>query len=177
MADLDAEERAQRAEQDERAHRADQLKERVYVSFTLLAVVLALRADSEHLSVGSAAGTLTLTVVATLLAVFLADLVAHLTVHGVLPTRPELREMVRVVSGALGVLVLPIVLMVLAWLSLLSLDAALRASSIALVVTLIGVGFLAARRLRVSPAQRLLVLLGEFVLGLVVVGLELLLHH
>jgi hypothetical protein len=164
-------------QEEQREQRAEQLKERIYVTFTALAVVITLRADADHVTIGFAAGTLALTVLATLAAVFLADVVAHITAHESLPSRGELRHMLRVVAGALGVLVVPMILMALAALGGLPLEAALRGSSIALVVTLVAVGFLAVRRLRLPPGQRIVVLLGEFALGVGVVALELLVHH
>lgn len=156
--------------------RAEALKERVYVTFTALAVVLALQADLTHASIGSAARTLLLTVVGTALAVLVADVVAHITVHAALPTRRELRHMLVVSAGALTVLVLPLLLLGAAALGLLGLGAALRAASAVLVLALVGVGFLAVRRLTLPLGQRLLVLLAEAVLGLAVVGLELAVH-
>jgi hypothetical protein len=156
--------------------RADQLKERVYITFTALAVVLALRADVGHETAGAAAGTLAVAVVGTLLAVLVADVVAHITVHQALPTRAELRHMVVVVLGAAETLVLPIVLIGLAALGVFSLEVALIACTVVLVVTLVAVGYLAVRRLPLPLHQRLIVLLAEFALGLAVVGLELLAH-
>lgn len=162
--------------EEQREQRAEQLKERIYVSFTALAVVLALRAEADHLTIGAAAATLAIAVVATLLAVFVADVVAHITLHAALPSRGELAHMLRVVVGALGVLVLPLVFLGVAALGRWTLDGALQASSIALVVTLAAVGYLAVRRLRLPIVQRLVVLLAEFALGLLVIALELLAH-
>lgn len=171
MADVTVEDDAAEGER-----RAEQLKERVYITFTALAVVLALRADVDHVTVGNAVVTLTVAVVGTLLAVFVADVVAHITVHQALPTRPELVHMVVVVLGAAETLVLPLLIFGLAAVDLFSFATALTASTIVLVVTLVAVGYLAVRRLKLPLIQRLLVLLAEFVLGLVVVGLELLAH-
>lgn len=159
-----------------REQRAEQLKERVYITFTALAVVLALRADVERETIGYAATTLTVAVVGTLLAVFVADVVAHITIHQALPTRAELVHMVVVVLGAAETLVLPLLIFGLAAVGLLSFATALTASTVVLVVTLVAVGYLAVRRLKLPLLQRLLVLLAEFVLGLLVVGLELLAH-
>ena len=165
------------AEGDEqREQRAEQLKERVYITFTALAVVLALRADVAHETVAGAAFTLTVAVVGTLLAVFVADVVAHITVHEALPSRAELRHMTVVVLGAAETLVIPLLIIALAALDVLTLDVALTASVVVLVVTLVAVGYLAVRRLRLPLGQRLLVLLAESALGLAVVGLELLAH-
>jgi hypothetical protein len=158
-------------------HRAEALKERVYVTFTSLAVVLALQSHSgEHLSAGEAASTLSITVVGTLLAVFVADVVSHLAVHATVPTASELRHMAGVSFGAFGAVVLPLVFIAFAALDGWSIDAALRASTIALTVTLIAIGFLAVRRVKMAWWQRLIALGAEFVVGAAIVGLELLAH-
>jgi len=92
--------------------RAERLKERVYVTVTGLAVVLALRSNGE--SPGKAALTLIIAVFGTLLAVLLADIVSHIAVCAALPTNGELREMVAVSFAALGAVVVPFVLVGLA---------------------------------------------------------------
>ena len=156
--------------------RADALKERVYVTFTALAVVLALQADLGRTSAGAAARTLALTVVGTALAVLVADVVAHITVHRALPDAATLRHMVAVSGTALGVLVVPLVLLGLAGLGVLQLATALRVVSVVLIVTLVAVGYLAVRRLDLPIGKRLLVLLLEAALGIAVVSIELAVH-
>lgn len=158
-------------------HRAEALKERVYVTFSSLAVLLAMGSHStEHLSAGEAASTLSITVVGTLLAIFVADVVSHLAVHATLPTGVELRRMASVSLGAFSVVVLPLIFIGLAALDRWSLDAAVRASTIALTVTLIAIGYLAVRRVKLAWWQRLIALGAEFAVGAAVVGLELLAH-
>lgn len=164
------------ASPSERQQRADQLKERIYVTFTSLAVVLALGSHAAEVTPGEAARTLAITVVGTLLAVFVADVVAHISVHAAVPTPPELGHMVRVSTGSLGVLVLPMVFLGLAGAGVMRLEGALRACTIALAASLIVIGYLAARRVRLPAHQRLVVLFAEFGLGLAVIGLELLAH-
>lgn len=157
--------------------RADRLKERVYVTFAALAVVITLRSHGEEVSAGVAATTLLITVGGTLLAVLLADLVSHLVVHAALPSPAEARHMVAVCTQALGVLVLPMIFLAIAsgdggW----TVDGALRASTIALVASLGAVGWLAVRRIRLPRWQKLTVLAAELALGVAVVALELLAH-
>jgi hypothetical protein len=133
-------------------HRAEALKERVYVTFSSLAVLLAMQShSSEHLSAGEAASTVSITVVGTLLAIFVADVVSH-------------------------AVILPLIFIGLAALDLWSLDEAVRASIIALTVTLIAIGYLAVRRVKLAWWQRLIALGAEFAVGAAVVGLELLAH-
>lgn len=155
--------------------RADRLKERVYVTFAALAVVLTLRSHGE-VTAGVAATTLLITVGGTLLAVLLADVVSHIAVHAALPTAAEARHMVAVCTGALGVLVLPMLFVGLAASGTWTVDGALRASTIALVASLGVVGWLAVRRVALPGWQKLIVLVAEVALGVAVVALELLAH-
>lgn len=155
--------------------RAAILKERIYITFTALAVVLALRAHA--VSAGEAALSLVVVVTGTVLAVFVADVVSHIAVHEILPVRAELRHMTRVSIGALGALVLPAIFIGLAVADVWKIEAALRATSIALVAALAAIGYGAVRRARLTAWQRIIVLFGEVVLGLLVIGLELLAHN
>jgi hypothetical protein len=155
--------------------RAAILKERIYITFTALAVVLALRAHA--VSAGEAALSLVVVVLGTVLAVFVADVVSHIAVHEVLPVGDELRHMARVSLGALGALVLPGVFLGLAVAGRWEIETALRAASIALVAALAAIGWLAVRRARLPAWQRIVVLLAEVVLGLLVIALELLAHN
>jgi len=157
------------------AERADRLKERVYVTFAALAVVLTLRSHGD-VTAGVAATTLLITVGGTLLAVLLADVVSHIAVHAALPTAAEARHMVAVCTGALGVLVLPMVFVGVAATGSWTVDGALRASTIALVASLGVVGWLAVRRISLPGWQKVLVLAAEVALGVAVVSLELLAH-
>lgn len=160
----------------DREGRAERLKERVYVTFTSLAVVLALASHAHDTTPGEAVTTLLIAVVGTLLAVFVADFVSHIAAHEAMPTSDELRHMAAVSMGAITVLVLPLVFLGLAALDVWTVLGALRASAVALIVSLVAIGFLAVRRVKLPLGQRLIVLLAEAVLGLAVIGLELLAH-
>lgn len=160
-------------ERDPATH-AEWLKERVYLTFTALAVVLALR--SHHATASEAAVTLLIAVLGTLLAVFVADVMSHIVAHASLPSRPELRAMVRMSFGTLGVLIFPFVFIGFAISGRWRVEAALQAATIALVSSLVAIGYIAVRRVRLPVWQKLLVLFAEFVLGAAVVGLELLAH-
>ena len=146
------------------------------MTFTSLAVVLALASRADELRPSSAALTLSITVVGTLLAVFVADLIAHILVHAQLPSRGELAHMIRVSSGSLGVLVLPLVFIGLAATGRWRLAGALRAGAIALTVTLVVIGYLAARRVRLPTRTGSSSCSRSSRLGVVVIALELLAH-
>jgi hypothetical protein len=157
--------------------RAERLKERVYISFTSLAVVLALQSHADETTPAAAAATLSIVVVGSLLGIFVADLLSHLTVHAQAPTREELRHMVGVSVEALGVLVTPLLLLAAAGLGLWSTAVALRWAIVVLAVTLFVIGYLAIRQLKLPFRHKAVILLAEVLLGLLVIGLELLAHN
>ncbi|TDE01021.1 hypothetical protein [Jiangella asiatica] len=154
--------------------RAAVLKERIYITFTALAVVLALRAHA--VSAGEAAVSLAVVVTGTVLAVWVAGVVSHISVHAALPVGGEMRHMLRVSFGALGALALPFVFIVLAIADVWTIERALRASSIALVAALAAIGYFAVRRVDLPTWQRVIVLLAEFLVGALVIVLELVAH-
>lgn len=158
-------------------HRAEALKERVYVTFTALAVVLALQSHLEEtLTAGQAAVTLAITVIGTLVAVFVADLISHLAVHEKTPTRQELLRMAQVSFGAFAAVVLPLIFIGLAGLGWWGITTALQAATATLVLTLVLIGYLAIRRIHMAWWKRLTAVAAEFLLGLAVIGLELIAH-
>lgn len=157
--------------------RAESLKERVYISFTSLAVVLALSSHADETTPGAAAATLSIVVVGSLLGIFVADLLSHLTVRAKLPSGHELHHMIAVSSEALSVLVTPLLLLTAAGLGLWSTAVALQWATVILVVTLLVVGYLAIRRLDLPFRHKALIMFAEVVLSLVVIGLELLAHN
>jgi len=160
-----------------RMHRAAVLKERVYVAFTTLAVVVTLRAHGAEPAAGAALGTLAVTVAATTCAVYAADLLSHMVVHGHLPSGGEHRGVLASSLGA-GAVALPSVaclgLAALGWY-----DAAtgLLAAVVVTSVTLAAIGVAAALRLDLSRGRRLAVLGAELLVSLLVLALGLLAHR
>ncbi len=160
---------------DTRAARADALKERIYLTFTALAVLIAMSSHGTP-TAGEVAKTLFITAAGMLLAILVADVISHIVVHESLMTRAELKHAVSVSVGAFGALVLPFVFLGLAGLGVWEVGGAIRAGVIALVATLVVIGWVAIRRVPLTWWQRLIALAGEAVLGLAVIGLELLAH-
>lgn len=159
-----------------RARRAASLKERIYVAFTALAVIIALRAHDEHPDAGLALGTLAITVAATVCAVYVADLLSHMVVHSRVPGRAEHRHMVASTLGAATVALPPLVCILLAALGLYGASSGLLAAMLITIATLAAIGLLAVRRLAVPRLQRIAILAGEAVLAVGVIALELLSH-
>lgn len=160
-----------------RTHRASALKERIYVSFTALAVIIALRAHEQHPTASVALGTLAITVAATICAVYVADLLSHMVIHARLPPAAEHRHMLAGTLGAGAVAIPPMACLTLAWVGLYDTLTGLLAAMLVTIATLGAVGLLAVRRLSVPRAQRIAVLAAESVLAVAVIALELLSHR
>ena len=152
---------------------AQALKERVYATFTGLAIVLVLRGHEP--SPQDATFSLVIGVLGITVAGFVAEIIAHLAAHGAFPSRAELGRMSRIASGAFGSASVPIVLL-LTWPGWIELETALRVSTIIYLATLGLIGFAAVRRTSLSWWAQLLALLALVLLGAIVVGLQLLAH-
>ncbi|GAA4398390.1 hypothetical protein [Tsukamurella soli] len=155
---------------------ADVLKERIYVAFTALTVLVALSAHGEDVGAGEAVWTLVLTVLGTVAAVTVAELIAHIVAHEQLMTRAEWGHSLQVAGGAMTGIVPSVLLLGGAALGWWTTATALHVGTVLLVVWLVGIGFLAARRVSLTFWQQVIVLGAEAVLGVVVVGLKLLAH-
>lgn len=156
--------------------RVEALKERVYATFTGLAIVLVQHENAEHLTATRATLTLLVGIVAITAAGLAADVIAHIVVHAELPRRHALGRMLRVAGSALASASVPLVLLVLAIAGVFELEGALRAASIVYLVTLGIIGYVAVRRTHVAWWEQLVALGLLVLLGLAVVVLQQLAH-
>lgn len=156
---------------------AAHIRERIYVSFTSLAVLLTLLAHTEHLSAGSAAASLAISGLGTVVAAYAADLISHAVVHGARPEGEERRGMIRASIGALGVIGLPELALALSALGLWEVTTALRVGVGILVGTLGLVGWMRVRRTALPVRDKARLLIGLVGLGVLVVFLKLLAGH
>lgn len=150
-------------------------KERVYATFTGLAIVLVV-AGNGHAEADHAFFALVLGVIGITTAGFASDVISHLAVHREFPGRTDFRVMLQVAGGALGTLLTPGILILLAWIGVIPLDTALGAASIVYIATLAVIGWFAVRRSRLAWWKQLIALGILVALGLVVVGLQTLAH-
>jgi hypothetical protein len=152
------------------------LRERVYASFTGLAIVLVQLENVEHVSAIRAAVTLLVGIVAITAAGFVAGMVAHVAIHSAFPHRAEFGRMLRVSGTAIASAAVPLVVLALAAFGVLELELALRIASILYLLTLGLIGLVAVRRTH-APWWKQLVALGALLaLGLAVVVLQQLAH-
>lgn len=146
-------------------------KERVYATFTGLALIFVIGA-SEHPDPQRGLLTLLLGVAGIVAAGFVADVVSHLAVHQEFPNAAEFAILGRISLGGLGTVVVPGILIVLAWVDVMSMEAALNASAYVYIATLVVIGLMAVRRSRLRWWQQLLALVILLALGLVVVAIQ-----
>jgi hypothetical protein len=151
-------------------------KERIYATFTGLAIVLVVTAN-DNPRVGHAALALILGVLGITAAGFVSDVISHLVVHREFPSAPEFGILLRISAGALGTLVTPLLLLALVVLDVLVLDAALIAAIVVYVVTLGLIGWFAVRRSRIAWWKQVIAMVMLMVLGLIVVVLQTLAHR
>lgn len=144
----------------------DRLKERIYATITMIAVVVGL-SFGDVSSLGAVATVLT-TALGLWLAAFVADQQAHRTVHGHLATGHELRRMLYVSSPLLSCAAGPAVLIALAALDVLSLDAALTVAAGVSVVSLFLWGCLGGLRMGGGPLGAVLAGLADAAIGVAV---------
>jgi len=156
--------------------RAEALKERVYATFTGLAIVLVQINNVEHITATRATLTLLVGIVAISAVGFVAEVIAHLSVHQAFPDGGELGRMARVSGSAIASAGVPLVLLLLAVLGVFQLDGALRAASIVYLVTLGLIGWFAVRRTRVAWWKQLVALGILLALGAGVILLQQLAH-
>ncbi|MFF1574236.1 hypothetical protein ACFVWR_15950 [Leifsonia sp. NPDC058292] len=164
------------ATEEERREAGDRLRERIYATFTALAILLALSSHAHTPEAQDVLWTLVISVCGVLLAGLASDLVSHMIVHNTLPTGREFRHMVAVASRALGVLVLPAIMLGLAAFDVIETQTALTVSLISLIASLVVIVWLAVRRTGLSGGKQLIVLAAIVALGVGVVLLEQLAH-
>lgn len=144
----------------------DRLKERIYATITMIAVVVGLSLG-EVSSLGAVATVLT-TALGLWLAAFVADQQAHRTIHGHLATGHELRRMLYVSSPLLSCAAGPAVLIGLAALDVLSLDTALTVAAGVSVISLFLWGCLGGLRMGGGALGAVLAGLADAAIGVAV---------
>ncbi|MFE5816204.1 hypothetical protein [Streptomyces sp. NPDC056479] len=154
----------------------ERLKERIYASLTLLAVLVGLAQSSHPTRTGSAVA-----VVATALGLWLASLVADLqaypVAHGRPARLPEIRHTLFTSSPLLTSAVGPLLLVGLSALGAMELTTALWISVGSEVAALAAWGFAGGRRVGAGPFSSLIAAVLNAGIGLGVVAVKLLAGH
>jgi hypothetical protein len=164
------------ASEEQRREAGDRLRERIYATFTALAVLMALNAHGGELDALHVLLTLVISVVGVLLAGLASDLVSHMIVHNTLPTAREFRHLAAIASRALGVIGVPAIALGLAAADVIEARTAMTVAIVALIASLAVVARIAVTRTGLPWWKQLIVLVAIVLLGVLVVFLEQLAH-
>ena len=159
---------------DDRAFVAEMLRERIYATITLLAVVAALwQHPDEHQPLG-AIGVILGTVVALWLATLVAARISYTAVHGsMVHKEPKYLEASKAASGLLIPASTPILFILLSMTSLFSLKTALFIGVISLLASLFFFSVMSGSRVTDSKVKLLFFSAMQTLIGVGVVLLKL----
>lgn len=153
---------------------AENTKERIYSTITLLAVVTALwHSAAHHTHLGSMAAMVG-SVLGLWGATLIADRMSYRAVHGVNVPAPKMRESFFAASGLLAPVTAPVVFVLLSSLGVMPLKTALLVSIIALLGTMFLFSVVGVTRIYNSLFKILTISLLELSVGLGVVAIKLL---
>jgi hypothetical protein len=152
---------------------AENMKERIYATITLIAVIITLWQTSDHHTAKGAIASILGTSTALWLATLVSARVSHHVVKGKSMTAGELRKLFFASSGLFAPAFLPVLLIVLSRNGWMSLETALLVSIITLLLSLFALSFMAARRIYKSPLQLIFISSLELLVGIGVVLLKL----
>ena len=155
---------------------AARVRERVYVTFAVLAVLLTLNLHPENLTAGSAAVSMAITTGGTVVAAFVAEVIAHLAVHAELARGATLKHMASTSLGTVTVIIVPLLLLGCAGLEWWNVRTALLWGAGVLVASLVVIGWLGLRRTRIAWWQKLLALVMLAGASSLVIAVKLLAH-
>lgn len=173
---MDRYERRQRFEHlplEAREQFAENTKERIYSTITLLAVVTTLWHTAAHHSPINVLATIVGSVVALWLATLMSARMSYRAVHGSSIPSSEYRKIFFSASGLLTPALFPSVLVLASLSGLLELKIALFASMVVLLLSLLLFSIMGSRRIYDSRRKIILISLAELSIGLLVVGLKL----
>lgn len=155
---------------------AELLKERIYATLALLAVLVSI--DTKHYSIKHSA----VLVFGTIISLWLASLVSTKLARRVvfqndLDHANERQEQLRKHGPMLSALVFPGFMLLLASVHIVSLGTAINISIASALLLLVGWSVMSARSLKAGRASTLLLAAAEVGIGLAVVSLKVFLGH
>lgn len=153
---------------------AENMKERVYSTITLLAVLVTMWQHAQYQSHFGAVAGIIGAVVAVWLATLIAARMSYRAVHGKPIDRKDYVRTFFTSSGLLAPAIAPCIIIILSGLTdLYNLQAALMASIVVSLLSLFVLSFSAGRRIYDNIWRLLLVSLLEMSVGIVVIALKL----
>lgn len=159
-----------------RIHYAELLRERIYSTITLLAVMVVLLRHSDEYSALTVAGSIAGTVGALWLATLIASRMSYRIAHNDEEVELHYRKSVEAASGLLVPAGAPVFFVLISMTGLIELRTALTASIALLVLSLFAFSLLSGRKVASSRIELLLYSVLQMGLGLAVVLLKLILE-
>jgi len=158
---------------EERSLFAEILRERIYATITLLAVVVVLwQHPDEHQPLGTI-GIMFGTVAALWLATLIATRMSYTVIHGAADVEPKYLEAKKVASGLFAPVALPIVLVLVSMTGVFTLKTALFVGMVSLVLSLFFFSVASGRRVADNTLHLLLYSVLQMALGIAIVLLKL----
>ncbi|HSW91132.1 MAG TPA: hypothetical protein VLG09_00620 [Candidatus Saccharimonadales bacterium] len=154
-------------------HVAENMKERIYATITLLAVIAALWQNADHHTVWGSIATIVGTAAALWMATLIAARMSYRAVHGKSMQAHEYSRILFSSSGLFAPVIVPSLLVGLSSTGLISLKSALMTSMVVLSLSLFLFSFTAGRKIYDSTARLLLISALEMLLGVGVIALKL----
>jgi hypothetical protein len=152
------------------------VRERVYVTFTGLAVLLAFGVNAEAADGWTIASALLIGVVGAVLAGFFADVIAELAVGGRAPRAKAMAGYIGVSTSALATAVVPLAFLAAAGLGWIEVSTALVFAIGTMALGLAVIAFAAVARAELPWWAKLAVFVGELLFAAVVIVVKLLAH-
>lgn len=160
---------------NERDQYAELLRERIYSTITLLAVVVVLWQHAADHSAWATVGTIIGTVGALWLATLIASRMSYRIVHDDSELESHYRKASEAASGLLAPAVAPIFLILVSMTGLISLETALLFSVVLLILSLFLFSLISGRKVASSKVSLIVYSTLQLGLGLTVVILKLVL--
>lgn len=156
-----------------REHVAENMKERIYATITLLAVMSALWQAADHHTVLGVIASIGGTAVALWLATLISARVSYRAVYGESMGRKKLARLLFTSSGLYIPVIIPTLFILVSSTGMLSLRNALLGGIVALLLSLFTLSFVAGRRIYTSMMRVILISILEMLLGVGVIALKL----
>ncbi|HCH34810.1 MAG: hypothetical protein UY35_C0001G0119 [Candidatus Saccharibacteria bacterium GW2011_GWC2_48_9] len=153
---------------------AENTRERIYSTITLLAVLAALWHTVQYHSALGVIASIAGTVVGLWLATLMSDRMSYRAVHGRGMPIEKYRKILFAASGLLAPAAAPLILVALSMTEILTLKTALTISIILLLLSLFLFSVVGSRRIYASKQKILIISLLELLIGIGVVALKLL---
>jgi hypothetical protein len=155
-----------------REHVAENMKERVYATITLLAVIAVHWQHADSYSIKAVEFGIIGTVVALWLATLVSVRMAYRAVHGRSIQLRDYRHLIFTSSGLLAPAIIPMILVLASGTGIYSMKTGLMASMIVLLLELFVLSFVAGRKIYDSLPRLIIVSCAEMSVGIGVILLK-----